>query len=83
MPGSREAERKVMAKKMTFEEAMDRLGEIVKRLEEGNVPLEESMKLYEEGMRLGNVCRGILKEAEQRIKILTEDLAAGSSESEE
>ena len=72
-----------MAKKVNFEEAMHRLGEIVKRLEEGNVPLEESMKLYEEGMRLGNVCRGILKEAEQRIKILTEDLAAGSSESEE
>ncbi len=72
-----------MAKKMNFEEAMDRLGEIVKRLEEGDVPLEESMKLYEEGMRLGNLCRGILKEAEQRIKILTEDLAAKSSESEE
>jgi exodeoxyribonuclease VII small subunit len=72
-----------MAKKMSFEEAMNRLGEIVKKLEEGDVPLEESMKLYEEGMRLGNLCRGVLKEAEQRIKRLTEDIATESHEGEE
>ena len=72
-----------MAKKMTFEEAMNRLGEIVKRLEEGDVPLEESMRLYEEGMKLGNLSRGILREAEQRIRRLTQDIAAESRESEE
>ena len=48
-----------MAKKMMFEDAMRRLNEIVKRLEEGDVPLEESMKLYEEGMRLGAACRSV------------------------
>ena len=64
-----------MAKKASFEEALGRLNEIVKRLEEGDVPLEESMKLYEEGMRLGTVCRGILREAEDRMKRLTEETA--------
>jgi exodeoxyribonuclease VII small subunit len=72
-----------MAKKMSFEQAMNRLGEIVKRLEEGDVPLEESMRLYEEGMRLGSLSRDILKEAEQRIKRLTQDAATDVRESEE
>ena len=65
-----------MAKKASFEEALGRLNEIVKRLEEGDVPLEESMKLYEEGMRLGTVCKGILNEAEDRMKRLTKETAA-------
>jgi len=69
-----------MAKKASFEEALGRLNEIVKRLEEGDVPLEESMKLYEEGMRLGTVCRGILREAEDRMKRLTEETAAQARE---
>jgi len=64
-----------MAKKASFEEALGRLNAIVKRLEEGDVPLEESMKLYEEGMRLGTVCKGILNEAEDRMKRLTEETA--------
>jgi len=69
-----------MAKKASFEEALGRLNEIVKRLEEGDVPLEESMKLYEEGMRLGTVCRGILREAEDRMKRLTKETAAQARE---
>ncbi len=83
MHRSRETERKAMAKKMTFEEVMNRLGEVVKRLEEGDVPLEESMRLYEEGIKLGNLSRGILREAEQRMRRLTQETAAGSCESEE
>ena len=71
-----------MAKKVSFEEALARLGEIVTRLEKGDVPLEESMKLYEEGMRLGNTCKGILKEAEQRMKRLTEQIANDAPEGE-
>lgn len=63
-----------MARKATFEDAMSRLNEIVRRLEEGDVPLEESMKLYEEGMRLGAQCRSILAAAEQRIKRLASEL---------
>ena len=80
MRGSGQTERNAMAKKASFEEALGRLNEIVKRLEEGDVPLEESMKLYEEGMRLGTVCRGILREAEDRMKRLTEETAAQARE---
>ena len=54
-----------MAKKASFEEALGRLNEIVKKLETGDVALEESMRLYEEGMRLGRLCKGILKEAHE------------------
>jgi exodeoxyribonuclease VII small subunit len=64
-----------MAKKMTFEEAMKRLEAIVKRLEDGDVPLEESIKLYEEGMRLGTLCNSILNEAEKRIESLSKGAA--------
>lgn len=61
-----------MAKKMSFEQAMERLESIVSRLEEGNVPLEESIKLYEEGMKLGKICRKMLDEAQLKIKKLEE-----------
>ena len=72
-----------MAKKATFEQAMKRLEAIVKRLEEGDVPLEESIALYEEGMKLGALCNSILKEAEARIERLahrTGDAAEGDDE---
>jgi exodeoxyribonuclease VII small subunit len=72
-----------MAKKMSFEESLDRLNDIVKRLEDGDVPLEESMKLYEEGMRLGRLCKGIVREAEERMKRLTEEIAERADEGEE
>ncbi len=64
-----------MAKRMSFEEALGRLDGIVKRLEDGDVPLEESMKLYEEGMKLGTLCKGIVREAEERMKRLTGEIA--------
>jgi len=54
-------------KKMTFEEAMERLEEIAVLLEQGNVPLEESLKLYEEGAGLAALCSNTLKNAQQRI----------------
>lgn len=74
MQRDRETEGKIMAKKMTFEDAAGRLEEIVRRLEEGKVPLEESIKLYEEGMKLGAMCRRILDEAEQRIQKLSAEI---------
>lgn len=83
MLGAGEEERKTMAKKMNFEDALGRLNEIVKRLEDGDVPLEESMKLYEEGMRLGTLCKGIVREAEERMKRLTEEIAGHEGEGEE
>ena len=60
---------------MSFEDALDRLNAIVKRLEEGDVPLEESIGLYEEGMKLGALCKGIVRDAERRMKQLTEEIA--------
>ena len=63
-----------MAKKINFEEAIGRLEDIVNHLEQGEVPLEESIKLYEEGMRLGKMCRRILNEADQRVRQLTTEI---------
>ena len=52
---------------------MERLEEIVKRLEDGDMPLEDSLKLFEEGVRLSRVCAERLKAAERRIEILMKD----------
>ena len=58
-------------KKKTFEEAMTRLDEIVALLERGDAPLEESLKLFEEGTRLMKQCSGLLDRAEQKVRQLT------------
>lgn len=52
---------------------MKRLEEIVRKLEGEQVPLEESMRLYEEGMKLGRRCRRLLDEADERIRTLAEE----------
>ena len=60
-----------MAKKeMTFEAAMDRLEEVLRRLENGNETLDDSLKLYEEGIALIRACNTQLEAAEQRIRVL-------------
>ena len=53
--------------KMTYEQAEKRLEEIVSRLEEGTIPLEVSMKLYEEGIKLSEFCMNKLNDAKQKI----------------
>lgn len=53
-----------------FEQSLLRLDEIVKLLESGNAPLEESMKLYEEGIALVRTCNGALERTEAKIKLL-------------
>ncbi|MBQ9080784.1 MAG: exodeoxyribonuclease VII small subunit [Clostridia bacterium] len=55
---------------MSFEQSLARLDEIVKLLESGNAPLEESMKLYEEGIALVRRCNGELERTEAKIKLL-------------
>ena len=57
---------------MTFEAAMTRLEAVVKALEDGKTSLEESMKLYEEGVALVRLCSTRLEDAEHKVKILTE-----------
>ena len=59
-------------KRPTYEEAVKRLEEIVKKLESGAAPLDESIALFSEGAELVKTCTAILDEAEQKVKILTD-----------
>ena len=61
------------AQGVTFEAALKQLEEIVQRLERGELPLEESLKLYEEGIRLSRLCHAKLEEAEGKIELLMKD----------
>jgi len=56
-----------------FEDALQKLEAIVKRLEDGNLGLEESLKAFEEGMRLSRFCSKKLDEAEKKVEILLKD----------
>jgi len=60
--------------KHTFEQSLGRLEKIVTTLEQGDVPLEDSLKLYEEGIQLSKECMETLNTAEVKIKKLTKDL---------
>jgi len=62
---------------MTFEQAMNCLEAIVRKLEAGELPLDETVRLYEEGQRLRNFCEQYLADAEQRITIIRQ--ASGNS----
>ena len=57
----------------TFEQALEALEALVERLEKGELALEESLKLYEEGIRLSRLCHGKLEEAEGKIEMLLKD----------
>ena len=63
-------------KKMTFEDALTRLEELVQQLESGEVPLEESLKSFEEGKNLVKFCLNLLDKAEIKVKEL-EQTSAG------
>ncbi len=54
-----------------FEEQLKELEQIVTRLEQGDVSLEESLKLFEKGVHLARACQAALEEAEQKVQILT------------
>jgi exodeoxyribonuclease VII small subunit len=56
--------------KEKFEDALNKLEKIVSKLEEGDIPLEESLKLFEEGIRLSRFCNQKLDEAEKKVEIL-------------
>ncbi|WP_053364052.1 exodeoxyribonuclease VII small subunit [Bacillus sp. FJAT-27251] len=72
-------------KVLTFEEAMEKLEQIVEKLEEGDVPLEEAISFYKEGMELSKLCHNKLKHVEEQLtQVLTDDgQAADFSISEE
>lgn len=60
-------------KNMPFERAIEELETIIKRLEEGKVPLDESVKIYERGEALKRRCEELLKAAEARVEKITTD----------
>jgi exodeoxyribonuclease VII small subunit len=53
-----------------FEDCLQRLEKIVQELEKGDVPLEKSLSLFEEGMQLSSACRQELEQAEGKVEIL-------------
>ncbi len=55
---------------MDFEKKLNRLEEIVGKMETGDLTLEESLKLFEEGVKLSRECNAQLAEAEQKVKLL-------------
>lgn len=75
---------------MRFEEAFRRLEEIVRELEKSDVALDDALKLYEEGKKYAELCRGKLEKAQEKIKKLVkreeefelEDFSEGSYEEE-
>ena len=62
----------------TFEEAIQRLGNAVRQLEDGNLSLEESLSCYEDGIRYLSQCQNILETAERKIEVLSGFDAAGN-----
>ena len=59
--------------KTTFEQSMKKLEQIVQELESGDLPLEDAMKKFEEGIKLSNQCSEKLDETEKKITILLQD----------
>ncbi|MCK5225310.1 MAG: exodeoxyribonuclease VII small subunit [Planctomycetes bacterium] len=67
--------------KLGFEKAISQLGDIVARIEQGEIPLQDSISQYEKGMALIKHCREILQKAEKRIeKISKEGSDSGNSQ---
>ncbi|MBW2625244.1 MAG: exodeoxyribonuclease VII small subunit [Deltaproteobacteria bacterium] len=62
-------------KKEKFEEALQKLEAIVAQMEEGDLPLEETLKAFEEGVRLARFCASKLDEAERKVEKLMRDQA--------
>lgn len=60
-----------MKKKLTFEQSLERLEEIAALLEQGNAPLEDALKLYEEGTALAAECSRTLNDAQIKISELS------------
>ena len=64
----------------TFEERLTALESVVERLERGELTLDESVRLFEEGVQLSDSCKAELEKAEGRIQVLVETRGAGKVE---
>ncbi len=61
----------------TFEDRLTALEAVVDRLERGDLSLDESVRLFEEGVQLSNACKAELEEAEGRVQVLVEGRSGG------
>ena len=61
-----------MGQNLSFEQAIEQLQGIVKKLESGDISLEDSLKQFEEGVRLSRFCQSTLTNAEKKIEILVQ-----------
>ncbi|MDZ4661202.1 MAG: exodeoxyribonuclease VII small subunit [Pseudomonadota bacterium] len=68
---------------MNFEKKLSRLEDIVSSMEKGSLPLEESLKLFEEGVKLSRDCHSQLNEAEQKVKLLLNVDAQGNAQTQD
>ena len=66
--------------KTTFEQSMKKLEQIVQKLESGDLPLEEAMQKFEEGIKLSRLCSKKLDETENKITLLLQDQKGNISE---
>jgi len=66
----------------SFEKRIERLEDIVEKLEQGDTPLEESLTLFEEGVELARSCQGQLEEARERVEVLLKAAEDGTVETE-
>lgn len=64
---------------LSFDEALEQLETLANRLEAGDIPLEDALEVYERAVELFRHCRQRLTGVEERIEILTRDLEAGPS----
>lgn len=78
-----EKKRKDDVSKLSFEESIRLLKEIVDKIEQGQIPLQDSLDQYEKGMSLIKHCRGILQKAEKRIEKISREEQAEEETAEE
>ena len=62
-----------MSEKFNFNKGLSKLEEIINKMDSGELSLEESLKYFEEGVKIHRQCHAALKDAEQRIIVLTEN----------
>lgn len=67
------AAKKEQSEKISFEGKVKRLEEIVDKIESADIELEDSIKLFEEGIKLSKECQGALDDAEKKVKVLVSD----------
>lgn len=70
-------------KELTFEQAMEQLDEIVKALESGEAPLEQSIELYKKGMELSAFCKEKLNQAEKQMVTVIDEVGNEETMNEE